>query len=143
MPLLSRDSKGLQTGAPGAGVVSFPSVRVLPAKELVVFSLQLMVRGTAQDIWAPLALVLGPLGLSDLKAQLLTLRALSQEESQLCPHPGPACVCATGICVGAGGTCQGPWSFRDLCLFTGWAPGCVSVEAVVSVTVYLGQSIKV
>lgn len=86
-------------------------------------SLQLRVRGAAQAVWAHLALVLGPLELSDPKAHLLLLRAVGREESQLCPHPRPACVCYGYVC-GCGGTCQGPWSLRDL--FTCWAPGCVS-----------------
>lgn len=93
----------------------------------------------AQDIRAHLALVLGPLGLSDPKAQPLMLGALGREESPLCPHPGPACVCAAGICVGAGGTCQGLWSVRDLRRFTCRAPGCVFA----SVSGCFGQSIKV
>ena len=123
-------------------MLSLPSRLGAPSKELVVFSLELRVRGRVQDIWAHLALVLGPLGLSDPKAQPLMLGALGREESLLCPHPGPACVCAAGICVGAGGTCQGPWSFRDLCLFMGQAPGCV-FASVSGVSDCLGQSIKV
>lgn len=92
-------------GAPGEGAGA-------------VSSLVLRVKGTAQAVWVHLELVLEPLGPSDPKAHLLLLRACRQEEPQLGSHPRQACVCAAGVCVGVGGTCQGPWFFRDLCPIT-------------------------
>lgn len=90
-----------------------------------VSSLALRVKGTAQAVWVHLELVLEPLGPSDPRAHLLLSGPVGREEPQLGSHPRQACVCAAGVCVGAGGTCQGPWFFRDLCPITCYVPGCV------------------